>query len=198
MRPEIGDRCCPYRGRATAQARRAMLMEIPNNPGRVPLYGYRVHVDYQRDLYGQWMLPRDLTFDHDRPDNYQPYQGKIVLVTGGRKFVDPATIGKALKTLAPALLIGGGADGLDLKAKQWAFVDGVHFAEVRALWEEHGLAAGPIRNGMMLKLRPDFVLAFPGGSGTKNMVNQALAASVPVLRVPEYRAPRTAVTPYLS
>ena len=155
-------------------------------------------MDYQQNLYGQWMLPRDLTFDHDQPDDYGPYKDKLVLVTGGRMFMDQVTVGRTLKVLAPTMLIGDEAIGFDNKARKWALLAGIHFAEVPALWGEHGGAAGPIRNGMMLKLRPDFVLAFPGGSGTKNMVNQALAASVPVLRVPEYRAPRTAEGPSLS
>lgn len=46
-------------------------------------------------------------------------------------------------------------------------------------WKKHGKAAGPIRNGIMLRDgKPDMVVAFPGGRGTANMVDQARLADL--------------------
>ena len=50
-------------------------------------------------------------------------------------------------------------------------------------WKRHGRAAGPIRNGEMLKDRPDLVVAFPGGKGTANMVTQATNAGIEIVLV---------------
>lgn len=47
-----------------------------------------------------------------------------------------------------------------------------------------GRAAGPMRNKQMLEEgKPDLVVAFPGGAGTENMVKQAKAAGIRVLRI---------------
>ena len=50
-------------------------------------------------------------------------------------------------------------------------------------WEKHGKAAGPKRNKRMLEWKPDLVVAFPGGKGTANMVQQARQAGVEVIEV---------------
>ena len=50
----------------------------------------------------------------------------------------------------------------------------------KAKWEEHGNAAGPIRNRHMMTWKPDAVIAFPGGSGTADMVSIARKAGIPV------------------
>jgi len=53
-----------------------------------------------------------------------------------------------------------------------------------ANWRTHGKAAGPIRNQQMLdEGRPHLVVAFPGGTGTADMVRRAKAAGVPVMEV---------------
>lgn len=50
-------------------------------------------------------------------------------------------------------------------------------------WEKYGKAAGPIRNKQMLdEGKPDMVIAFlaPDSRGTKNMIEQAEKADIPV------------------
>jgi UDP-N-acetylmuramoylalanine-D-glutamate ligase len=49
----------------------------------------------------------------------------------------------------------------------------------------HGNAAGPIR--MLKEGKPNYVVAFPGGPGTRDMVNKAKAAGVPVVEVADDR-----------
>lgn len=78
-------------------------------------------------------------------------------------------------------IITGGANGADDHAHRWALDRRVQSKVVRAEWKKFGKAAGPIRNARMLEFRPDFVVAFPGGDGTADMIRQARAAGVEVL-----------------
>lgn len=78
-------------------------------------------------------------------------------------------------------LISGGARGADSLAELWARSRLIPIDLFPANWNRDGKAAGPIRNRRMLEEgRPDLVVAFPGGSGTANMVRIATAAGVPV------------------
>ena len=54
-------------------------------------------------------------------------------------------------------------------------------------WKKHGKAAGPIRNQEMLEAEGgiDLVIAFPGGTGTADMVRRAEKAKIEVLVVSE-------------
>lgn len=111
----------------------------------------------------------------------------IALVCGGRDY-DAALAMHAFLDAFHAetpisLLVQGDARGADRMAATWAASRGVHYAAVPALWNRYGNAAGPRRNAAMLLLRPEVVIAFPGGSGTADMVKQAKAAGVPVLEV---------------
>jgi UDP-N-acetylmuramoylalanine-D-glutamate ligase len=109
-----------------------------------------------------------------------------VLVCGGRNFNDPITLGSWLggvhKQRGISLLIEGGAPGADFMARKFAEWQAIPVRTFEADWKRHGRAAGPIRNKQMLEEgKPDLVVAFPGGRGTANMVEQARAAGVEVL-----------------
>ena len=110
-----------------------------------------------------------------------------VLVCGGRDFNDPLTLGSWLggihKNNGPiTLLIDGGAPGADFMAHEFAKWMKIPTRTFKADWDRHGRAAGPIRNKQMLdEGKPDLVVAFAGGKGTANMVEQAKAAGVKVL-----------------
>ncbi len=108
---------------------------------------------------------------------------QIVIVCGTRKCDANGLLAvhQALDELRPAFIIEGGAHGVDDAARRWAANEGVPCATVRAPWEKHGRAGGPIRNGWMLRLRPDLTIAFPGGDGTEDMVGQARVVGVEVL-----------------
>lgn len=80
-------------------------------------------------------------------------------------------------------VIHGNARGADLLADAWADARGIQPVACRALWKFHGKAGGSIRNGAMLPLQPDLVIAFPGGNGTADMVKQARRAGVEVHEV---------------
>lgn len=108
-------------------------------------------------------------------------------------------------------LIHGGAKGADSLSQEWwegrkdysliVLPDPIVFP---ALWDDltapgavvkirksgpskgtsYNAAAGPIRNAKMLtEGKPDLIVAFPGGSGTKDMVDRAKAAGVEVMEI---------------
>lgn len=113
--------------------------------------------------------------------------GIKLLVCGGRDYSDREKVFSLLESIHNkrniTVLIEGGANGADALARSWARHAGVHVATVSALWEKRGRGAGPQRNAAMLSLGPDGVLAFPGGRGTANMVQQAKDAGVKVVEV---------------
>jgi hypothetical protein len=80
-------------------------------------------------------------------------------------------------------IIHGGAKGADLFAGKWATMNGIKETAVPADWNKHGRAAGPIRNQLMLEMKPDGVVAFPGGRGTADMANRAEKSGIKVMRV---------------
>ena len=100
-----------------------------------------------------------------------------VLVCGGRDFLDRsavyAELNKLKSEVGDLFIIQGGARGADYLAGRWAIENGSAMAKIDANWLVYGKAAGPIRNTWMLELRPDLVLAFPGGVGTEGMIKSA-------------------------
>ncbi len=111
-----------------------------------------------------------------------------VLICGGRDFDDKAAVERIIQRISEyngkevSLVISGGASGADHLAIAVAKEQGIPCAVMEAQWDKYGKAAGPIRNGWMLKhLNPDIVVAFPGGRGTQDMKNQTKAAGVKLL-----------------
>ena len=105
-----------------------------------------------------------------------------ILVCGGRNFHDTPEIAKILDQYREmSCLIQGGAKGADRLAKKYAEVRGIPVITMDANWDFYNKAAGPIRNGWMLDFcQPDIVIAFSGGRGTQDMVDQAIANGIPV------------------
>jgi hypothetical protein len=113
-----------------------------------------------------------------------------LLVCGGRDFADREKLDRVLRLVDRArgpirVLIHGDAPGADRLSAQWAKDTGLdEYGEVLAFpadWKLHGKAAGPIRNQQMLvEGKPDVVVAFPGGTGTADMVRRARAAGLTV------------------
>lgn len=111
-----------------------------------------------------------------------------VLVCGGRDYTNVAHIWTMLDRLHNehrfTALIQGGALGADHYANEWAKTKPEIERHVcKADWKTHGKAAGPIRNARMLEWQPDLVIAFPGGSGTADMVRRAKASGIQVIEL---------------
>lgn len=109
-----------------------------------------------------------------------------ILVCGGRDFNDLKYMFSVLDCIHAkhniTCVVNGGAPGADSLACLWAARNNVAESVHHADWDNHGKSAGPIRNQLMLELHPDIkaVIAFPGGAGTKDMTDRALAAGFPV------------------
>lgn len=112
-----------------------------------------------------------------------------LLVCGGRLYADEPRLFNALDRLveergAPSLVVAGGATGADDFAIRWAARRRLQRRVVPADWKTHGLAAGSLRNQKMLDLHaPDVVMAFPGGTGTADMVARATKAGIEVIEI---------------
>lgn len=112
------------------------------------------------------------------------YCPMIILVTGGRKYADVNAVYTTLdavigvKPPERVILVQGGAKGADKIAKQWAKDRLVHCAQVDAYWDLLPTMAGTRRNSGMLLLKPDILVAFPGGRGTADMKTKARAAGI--------------------
>jgi len=109
-----------------------------------------------------------------------------ILVCGGRDFSDYFYLRKVLQKHVAQIdtLIHGGARGADSAAKFWTEANGISQVEFKADWDQHGKAAGPIRNQQMIdEGHPDMVIAFPGGTGTADMIRRAEEAGIKVIRV---------------
>ena len=117
-----------------------------------------------------------------------------ILICGSRDYTNKQRIREAILFYKPPVVIEGEARGADTLARKVAEELGIEIAKnskgergFPADWNKYGKAAGPIRNKQMLdEGKPDLVLAFFSGKyedskGTKNMVEQAIAASVIVL-----------------
>lgn len=81
-------------------------------------------------------------------------------------------------------LAHGACSGADTIAAEWAKERGVDVMPYPADWPTHGRRAGPMRNGRMLREeRPDVVVAFPGGTGTADLVKQAKRFNIRVVEI---------------
>ena len=113
------------------------------------------------------------------------------LITGGRDFSDQQFIYHTLDILHERykfeLIVHGDAKGADRLSGQWADEAGVQQIKVPANWVGNGARkAGPMRNQFMYDLiHPDICIAFPGGTGTANMMKICYDADIIVIYTEE-------------
>jgi predicted Rossmann-fold nucleotide-binding protein len=112
-----------------------------------------------------------------------------ILICGGRNFKDYDLFISTMLSLQQwfakeFVVIQGGASGADRMGMMWAINQGAPMFQVPANWQFYGNRAGTLRNKWMLQFGlPDLVIAFPGGPGTANMVNEAKVWGVDVYEV---------------
>tara|TARA_Y100000296_G_C5133012_1_gene236612 strand:+ start:565 stop:915 length:351 start_codon:yes stop_codon:yes gene_type:complete len=108
-----------------------------------------------------------------------------ILIAGGRNFTDKQFMYEYLEKYLEdvTVVISGTAKGADRLGEKWAKDHGIAVERYPAQWSRYGRAAGPIRNQQMLdKGRPDLVIVFKGGSGSKHMATIAKKSGVKTLR----------------
>lgn len=115
-----------------------------------------------------------------------------VLFSGDRWWIGWKSIANRLDLLDPSVdeVIVGDAKGVDdlvyVLAKEKGFKVNVanNGERYKAHWNEHGRAAGVLRNIEMLNLQPDMVIAFhpdlDKSKGTRHCVNEAKKRGIPV------------------
>jgi len=70
-------------------------------------------------------------------------------------------------------VVSGTAKGIDSLGEKWAQEQGIPIKKFPANWNEHGKAAGPIRNGQMADYADALILIWDGKSrGSANMRKQ--------------------------
>ena len=109
-------------------------------------------------------------------------------MTGGRFMDDADLVDASLSEWHEhkpiTVLIHGAARGADSLCEAWAVAHGItveSYPVSNKKWKRYGKAAGHIRNGLMLTKQPAVLLAFPGGRGTENMIQQARAVGLPIV-----------------
>ncbi len=105
------------------------------------------------------------------------HTGPHTLVHGACKTFEEDGSPYDLKRLSDGRLEPPGADRL---AHYMALSLGWTVEPYPALWSKQGKVAGPLRNQHMASLGADGVIAFPGGRGTRSMIDAARAVGIPV------------------
>ena len=122
----------------------------------------------------------------------------ILIVTGTRHAADSLSrsviyhhLSRTLVAVQFGLLVVGDAAGTDAVARDWAKDARVPVRVFRADWEQHGKAAGPIRNRAMVQHAVDsgrgtIGMAFPDkmSRGTWDCLRHMTNAMIPVQVVP--------------
>lgn len=116
----------------------------------------------------------------------------LVVVAGGGRDLDWSSdrvalaLRQAVSGRLVQLLLHGGARGADRAIAAAAHRLGWPVEAIPAQWARYGLAAGPVRNGQMIRRATEeaaahtrtaptgvLVIAFPGSSGTASLLQQA-------------------------
>ena len=105
-----------------------------------------------------------------------------LLVCGGREYCNDRVLDFILSKYYIDTLIHGAARGADSLAAEWAKAHRIHTLPFPAKWKQYGKSAGHLRNTqMIIEGCPDMVIAFPGGTGTANMIKQAESHNIKVI-----------------
>jgi len=103
----------------------------------------------------------------------------MILVCGDREWEDREAIKVTLKAFCDGIawLINGGCVGVDTIAAEEGKKLGMGVITFDPPWKKLGLSAGPIRNRMMLDLKPGIVIGFHDeisvSKGTKDCLDEA-------------------------
>lgn len=113
---------------------------------------------------------------------------KRIIIAGSRSITEFYKVQSALSQLTAGgptrgryEIVSGGADGVDTLGEQWAEDNDCPVTTFEPDWEDHGKAAGPIRNAEMAEYGDMLVAIWDGESrGTKDMIDKALDGGLEV------------------
>jgi hypothetical protein len=124
-----------------------------------------------------------------------------ILVCGGRNYTNKEKVFEVLNELCNenskyynpndnwlpsdiTIITGGCPTGADDLAASFAMVHWTVYKEYKANWVKYGRPAGPIRNQEMIdKEHPDLVVAFPGKTGTADMIRKARRSGIKIMTI---------------
>ena len=98
------------------------------------------------------------------------------IIAGGRDIHDYEVVLDAIKEsqFPISVVVSGGAKGVDALGERYAEEMNLPLHIYAADWEQHGRAAGPIRNRKMAENAEALIAIWDGKSrGTKNMIETA-------------------------
>lgn len=98
------------------------------------------------------------------------------IIAGTRSLNDLAFVVAAIQASGFVIteVVSGGARGIDLKGEEWATLHKVPLKRFPANWNEHGKAAGPIRNREMCAYAEALIAIWDGISrGTEDCIAEA-------------------------
>jgi hypothetical protein len=103
-------------------------------------------------------------------------------VIGTRTFENYPQLCETLDNLShkPTEIISGGAKGADALAERYAHDNNIPLIVILANWEQHGKAAGPIRNQQIIEACEQVIAFWDGQSkGTGHTIKTAKAKGKP-------------------
>jgi predicted Rossmann-fold nucleotide-binding protein len=105
----------------------------------------------------------------------EKHKNRTVAVVGSRGIKSCAALARRLAELEPALVVSGGAAGVDAIAADWARTHGVPLLELRPDYATHGLTAAPhVRNAEIVKRAHLVLVVWDGRSkGTLSTLRAA-------------------------
>jgi len=107
--------------------------------------------------------------------------GLRLIVVGGSNYVDRAKVFAVLDAVhidrGIREIIERGSAGADALARDWAAARGVMCTMIAAD-RTLGRRAAQCRNDVLLAMKPDGVIAFPGGRATAELVDRAVRAEL--------------------
>jgi len=99
-----------------------------------------------------------------------------VIIAGGRHYYNYEVVKEAIKESDYQIdeVVCGCATGVDSLGERWAKENNIPIHRFSANWDEHGRAAGPIRNQKMAEYADGLIAVWDGKSiGTKDMISRA-------------------------
>jgi hypothetical protein len=105
-----------------------------------------------------------------------------VIIAGSRTIDDYKLVVQAMKHCGFTVteVVCGMATGIDKQGEVWARANNLPVKEMPADWNQHGKAAGPIRNREMAKYADAAVVIWDGKSrGSRNMINEMIRQGKP-------------------
>lgn len=98
-----------------------------------------------------------------------------VVIAGSRTITSKKALNDAIQASGYNIteVVSGKAFGVDTLGENWAIQNNVSIKQMPAQWNQHGRAAGPIRNRQMAEYSDAAIILWDGESpGTKNMIKE--------------------------